>query len=146
VQKTYYPKAAEIERKWYVADAAGQNLGRLATRVAHTLLGKHKPAFTPGVQGGDYVIVINAEQVNVTGTRTSLKLDSKLYHHHSGYPGGIKSISLRDQLRTHPDRAVRSAVWGMLPHNKMGRALLRRLKIYSGARHPHGLQNPEPLK
>ncbi len=91
MQKTYYPKAAEIEHKWYVADAAGQNLGRLASRVAHALLGKHKPTFTPGVQGGDYVVVINAEQVNVTGTRTSLKLDSKIYHHHSGYPGGIKA-------------------------------------------------------
>jgi len=146
VQKTYYPKAADLAHKWYVADAAGQNLGRLATRVAHTLLGKHKPSFTPGVPGGDYVIVINAEQVNVTGTRTSLKLDSKMYHHHSGFPGGIKTVSLRDQLRSHPDRALRAAVWGMLPHNKMGRALLRRLKIYAGARHPHGLQKPEPLK
>jgi large subunit ribosomal protein L13 len=146
VQKTYYPKAAEIERKWYVADATGQNLGRLATRVARTLLGKHKPTFTPGVQGGDYVVVINAEQVNVTGTRTNLKLDSKKYHHHSGYPGGIKSVTLRTQLQEHPDRALRSAVWGMLPHNKMGRALLKRLKIYGGSRHPHNLQKPEPLK
>ena len=146
MQKTYYPKAAEIKRKWYLADAAGQNLGRLATRVASTLLGKHKPTFTPGVQGGDYVVVINAEQVTVTGTRTSLKLDTKTYHHHSGFPGGIKAVSLREQLRQHPDRALRAAVWGMLPHNKMGRALLRRLKIYAGARHPHGLQNPEPLK
>jgi large subunit ribosomal protein L13 len=146
VQKTYYPKADEIEHKWYVADAAGQTLGRLASRVAHALLGKHKPSFTPGVQGGDYVVVINAEQVGVTGTRTSLKLDSKMYYHHSGYPGGIKSISLRDQLKKHPDRALRAAVWGMLPHNRMGRALLRRLKIYAGASHPHGLQKPEPLK
>lgn len=146
MQKTYYPKAAEIDRKWYLADAAGQNLGRLASRVARTLLGKHKPSFTPGVQGGDYVVVINAQQVNVTGTRTSLKLDSKTYHRHSGYPGGITSVSLRDQLRAHPDRALRAAVWGMLPHNKMGRALMKRLKIYGGPRHPHGLQNPEPLK
>lgn len=146
MQKTYYPKAAEIERKWYLADAKGQTLGRLASRVARTLLGKHKPSFTPGVQGGDYVVVINAEQVSVTGTKTSLKLDSKIYHHHSGYPGGIKSVSLREQLRTHPDRALRAAVWGMLPHNKMGRAVLKRLKIYAGARHPHSLQNPEPLK
>ncbi|HSR21526.1 MAG TPA: 50S ribosomal protein L13 [Anaerolineales bacterium] len=146
MQKTYYPKAAEIERKWYVADAAGQNLGRLASRVARALLGKHKPSFTPGVQGGDYVVVINAEQVSVTGTKTSLKLDTKKYYRHSGYPGGIKSVNLRDLLRTHPERALRSAVWGMLPHNKMGRAVLKRLKVYGGARHPHSLQKPEPLK
>jgi large subunit ribosomal protein L13 len=146
VQKTYYPKADELEHKWYLADAKGQNLGRLATRVAQTLLGKHKPTFTPGVPGGDYVVVINAGQVNVTGTKTSMKLDSKKYHHHSGFPGGIKSVTLRDQLKAHPDRALRAAIWGMLPHTKSGRALLRRLKIYGGASHPHGLQNPEPLK
>ena len=146
MQKTYYPKAAEIEHKWYVADAAGQNLGRLASRVAHALLGKHKPSFTPGVQGGDYVVVINAEQVAVTGTKTSLKLDSKMYHHHSGYPGGIKAISLREQLRKHPDRALRAAVWGMLPHNKMGRAVLKHLKIYDGPTHPHSANQPEELK
>ncbi|HET6845421.1 MAG TPA: 50S ribosomal protein L13, partial [Anaerolineales bacterium] len=141
-----YPKAAELEHKWYVADAAGQNLGRLASRVAHALLGKNKPSFTPGVQGGDYVVVINAERVTVTGTKTSMKLDSKMYHHHSGFPGGIKATSLRDQLQKHPDRALRAAVWGMLPHNKMGRAVLKHLKIYAGERHPHALQKPEPLK
>jgi large subunit ribosomal protein L13 len=146
VQKTYYPKASELEHKWYVADAAGQTLGRLASRVAHALLGKHKPAFTPGVQGGDYVVIVNAEQVTVTGTKTSMKLDTKIYHRHSGYPGGIKAISLRDQLSKHPDRVLRAAVWGMLPHNRMGRAVLKHLKIYPGPRHPHGLQNPEPLK
>lgn len=146
MQKTYYPKAAEITRTWYLADASGQTLGRLASRVASALLGKRKPSFTPGVQGGDYVIVINAEKVSVTGTKTSMKLDSKMYHHHSGYPGGIKAVSLRGQLEAHPDRALRAAVWGMLPHNKMGRATLRRLKIYGGAHHPHGLQKPEPLK
>ena len=146
MQKTYYPKAGEIARKWYLADATGQTLGRLASRVARTLLGKHKPSFTPGVAVGDYVVVINAGLVSVTGTKTSLKLDSKSYHKHSGYPGGLKSITLREQLRQHPDRALRAAVWGMLPHNKMGRALLKRLKIYGGPRHPHGLQNPEPLK
>jgi large subunit ribosomal protein L13 len=146
VQKTYYPKAGEIERRWFVVDAAGQNLGRLAARIAHVLLGKHKPTFTPGVSMGDYVIIVNAERVTVTGTKTALKLDTKMYHHHSGYPGGIKTISLRDQLREHPDRALRAAVWGMLPHNRMGRAVLKRLKIYAGPRHPHGLQVPEPLK
>jgi large subunit ribosomal protein L13 len=145
VYKTYYPKASEIDRKWYVADANGQNLGRFATHVAHVLLGKHKPSFTPGVKMGDYVVIINAERVTVTGTKSSVKLDTKVYHHHSGYPGGLKSVSLREQLRDHPDRALRTAIWGMLPHNKMGRALLKRLKIYAGPNHPHGLQNPEPL-
>ena len=143
--KTYYPKASEIDRKWYVADANGQNLGRFAAHVAHVLLGKHKPSFTPGVEMGDYVVIINAERVTVTGTKSSVKLDTKVYHHHSGYPGGLKSVSLREQLHDHPDRALRTAVWGMLPHNKMGRALLKRLKIYAGPNHPHGLQNPEPL-
>jgi large subunit ribosomal protein L13 len=146
VYKTYYPKASEIDRKWYLADADGKTLGRLAASIAHVLLGKHKPSFTPGVEMGDYVVVVNAERVAVTGTRTSMKLDTKMYHKHSGYPGGLKSISLRDQLRVHPDRVLRDAVWGMLPHNKMGRAVLKRLKVYSGPAHPHALQNPQPLK
>jgi large subunit ribosomal protein L13 len=145
VYKTYYPKAGEIDRKWFVVDANGENLGRLATRIAAVLLGKHKPTFTPGVEMGDYVVVVNAERVTVTGTRTTSKMDSKIYHHHSGYPGGLKSISLRDQLQKHPDRVVRAAVWGMLPHNRMGRSLLKRLKIYAGPDHPHGMQQPKPL-
>jgi large subunit ribosomal protein L13 len=145
VYKTYYPKAGEIDRKWFVVDANGENLGRLATRIAAVLLGKHKPTFTPGVEMGDYVVVVNAERVTVTGTRTTSKMDSKMYHHHSGYPGGLKSVSLRDQLQKHPDRVVRAAVWGMLPHNRMGRSLLKRLKIYAGPDHPHGMQQPEPL-
>lgn len=139
-QKTYYPKAAEITRDWVVIDAEGQNLGRLAARVAHLLLGKHKPTFTPGVEMGDFVVIVNTEKVTVTGTKTESRLTSKIYHRHSGYPGGLKSISLRDQLATHPDRALRDAVWGMLPHNKMGRAVLKRLKIYAGPNHPHGPQ------
>jgi len=143
--KSYYPKESEIERKWFVVDASGQNLGRLATRIAHVLLGKHKPTFTPGVEMGDYVVVTNAEKVTVTGTRTNSRMNTKMYHHHSGFPGGLKSITLRDQLQTHPDRALRAAVWGMLPHNRMGRSLLKRLKIYGGAEHPHAMQQPEPL-
>ncbi|NJN79601.1 MAG: 50S ribosomal protein L13 [Anaerolineales bacterium] len=139
-QKTYYPKAAEITRDWVVIDAEGQNLGRLATRVAHILLGKHKPTFTPGVEMGDFVVIVNTEKVTVTGTKTRSRLTSKIYYKHSGYPGGLKSISLRDQLATHPDRALRDAVWGMLPHNRMGRAVLKRLKIYAGPDHPHGTQ------
>ena len=144
--KSYYPKASEIDRKWVLVDADGQTLGRVATRIAHVLLGKHKPSFTPGVEMGDFVVVINAERVTATGTRTNSKMDTKLYHRHSNYPGGYKSISLRDQLQQHPDRVLRAAVWGMLPHNRMGRALLKRLKIYAGSSHPHGTNNPELLK
>jgi len=143
--KSYYPKESEIERKWFVVDADGQNLGRLATRIAHVLLGKHKPTFTPGVEMGDYVVVTNAEKVAVTGTKTNSRMNTKMYHHHSGYPGGLKSITLRDQLKSHPDRALKAAVWGMLPHNRMGRSLLKRLKIYGGTEHPHATQQPEPL-
>ena len=145
-QKTYYPKAADVQRNWVLVDANGQNLGRLAARVAHLLLGKHKPSFTPGVELGDYVVVINAERVTVTGTKTSSKLDTKFYHHHSGYPGGLKSVSLRNQLAAYPDRALRAAVWGMLPHNRMGRSVLTRLKIYAGPDHPHGMQKPQVFK
>ena len=108
-QKTYYPKAAEIQRNWVVINAEGQTLGRLAAQVARVLLGKHKPTFTPGVEMGDNVIVINTERVTVTGTKTSSKLDTKIYYSHSNYPGGLKSISLRDQLKQHPDRALRDA-------------------------------------
>jgi large subunit ribosomal protein L13 len=145
VYKSYYPKAAEIDTKWVVIDAEGQNLGRLASKVASLLLGKHKPTFTPGVDVGDTVIVVNAQKITVTGTRTSTKLTTKIYYHHSGFPGGLKSISLRDQLQTHPDRVIRSAVWGMLPHNRMGRHLLKRLKVFAGAEHPHSAQNPQPV-
>ena len=143
--KSYYPKASEIQRDWYVVDAKGEILGRLATRIARVMLGKHKPTFTPGVEMGDYVIVLNAKNVSVTGTKTSSRMNTKMYHHHSGYPGGLKSITLRDQLQKHPDRAIRAAVWGMLPHNRMGRSLLKRLKIYATAEHPHAMQKPEPL-
>ena len=145
-QKTYYPKASEIQRDWILVDASGQTLGRLATRIAHVLLGKNKATFTPGVEMGDFVVVVNAELVTVTGTKTSSKLTTKIYNHHSGYPGGLKAISLRDQLKTYPDRALRDAVWGMLPHNRMGRAVLKRLKVYAGPDHPHGVQNPQVMK
>lgn len=144
--KTYYPKKDDIQRDWYVVDANGENLGRLATRIATVLLGKHKPTFTPGVEMGDNVIVVNAGGIQVTGTRTNSKLDTKVYHHHSGYPGGLKSKTLREQLATHPDRVIRSAVWGMLPHNKMGRHLLKNLKVYATAEHPHEAQNPKTLE
>lgn len=141
MQKTYYPKADEITHDWVIVDAADQNLGRLATRIAAVLLGKHKPNFTPGVQMGDFVIVVNAEKITVTGN----KLDDKYYYRHSRYPGGLKSINLRDQLKKHPDRVIQSAVWGMLPHNRMGRAVLGKLKIYAGPEHPHQAQTPKTL-
>jgi large subunit ribosomal protein L13 len=143
VYKSYYPKAAEIDHQWLLVDANGETLGRLATKLAALLLGKHKPSFTPGVEMGDFVVVINAQHITVTGTKTHTKLTEKIYHSHSGYPGGLKSVSLRDQLSNHPDRVIRAAVWGMLPHNKMGHHLITRLKIYGGTDHSHGAQNPK---
>jgi len=142
VEKTYYPKPGEITRDWYLVDANGQNLGRLASQISAVLLGKHKPNFTPGVDTGDFVVVTNCERITVTGN----KLDDKMYYRHSGYPGGLKQISLRDQLAKHPDRVIDRAVWGMLPHNKHGRKLLKKLKIYAGPDHPHAAQNPKPLE
>lgn len=141
MDKTFVTKASDIRREWYLVDADGQNLGRVAARVAAVLIGKHKPIFTPSLDTGDYVVVINAEKVRVTGN----KLTEKFYHRSSGYPGGLKSINLRDQLAKFPDRAIRKAVWGMLPHNKLGRAMLKKLKVYGGAEHPHAAQQPKPL-
>jgi large subunit ribosomal protein L13 len=142
VQKTYIPKAEDVARDWYIIDADGQNLGRLASKIAAVILGKHKPNYTPGVNTGDYVIVINAERISVTGS----KLDDKYYYRHSGYPGGFKQISLRDQLAKHPRRVVESAVRGMLPHNRFGRKLFKNLKVYAGQNHPHEAQQPKPLE
>lgn len=142
MQKTYYPKPDEITRNWYVVDANGQNLGRLSTQIASVLLGKNKPNYTPGVDNGDFVVVINAERVTVTGN----KLTDKYYYRHSNYPGGLKSISLRDQLKKHPERVIESAVWGMLPHNRYGRKLIKKLKVYRGPEHPHQAQQPETLE
>ena len=142
MQKTYIPKAEEVVRDWYIIDADGQNLGRLASKIATVILGKHKPNYTPGVNTGDYVIVINAERITVTGS----KLDDKYYYRHSGYPGGFKQISLRDQLAKHPRRVVESAVKGMLPHNRFGRKLIKKLKVYAGQNHPHEAQQPKPLE
>jgi large subunit ribosomal protein L13 len=141
VQKTYIPKKNEITNEWILVDAQDQYLGRLATRIARTLLGKDKPNYTPGVETGDYVVVINAEGIKVTGN----KMEDKIYYHHSGYPSGLKSISLRQQLAKHPDRVIRNAVWGMLPHNKYGRSLIKKMKVYAGPEHPHAAQNPKPL-
>lgn len=139
MQKTYVPKAEDISSDWVLVNANEQNLGRLASKVAHILLGKHKPNFTPGIMVGDYVVVVNAEKISVTGN----KMEDKVYYHHTGYPGGIKAITLRQQLQKYPDRVIRSAVWGMLPHNKFGRQLIKRLKIYAGPDHPHMAQQPK---
>ncbi len=141
MEKTYIPKAGEVSQEWVVVDANDQNLGRLATQVATLLLGKHKPSYTPGMEMGDYVVVVNAGQITVTGT----KLEDKKYYRHSMYPGGLKTINLRRQLAEHPDRVIRSAVWGMLPHNAFGRKLIRKLKIYAGPEHPHAAQKPKML-
>ena len=142
MQKTYYPKAEEIQREWVVVDANDQTLGRLVTQISAVLLGKHKPSFTPGVEMGDYVIVVNAERIKVTGN----KLDDKMYYRHSGYPGGIRSINLLDLLAKNPERVIEKAVWGMLPHNRMGRSLMRKLRVYAGPHHPHAAQNPKPIE
>ena len=138
MQKTYIPKSGDVTHEWKLVDANGKNLGRLATQISTILLGKDKPTFTPGVDTGDYVIVVNAERISVTGN----KLDDKFYYRHSGYPGGLKKINLRDQLAKYPDRVIRQAVWGMLPHNRMGRKLIKKLKIYAGTDHPHQAQDP----
>jgi large subunit ribosomal protein L13 len=140
--KTYVTKPAEIERKWYVVDADGETLGRLASKIAVILRGKHKPIYSPSVDCGDYVIVLNAEKIHVTGRR----LDQKVYYRHSGYPGGIKAITLRDQLERYPTRPVELAVKGMLPKNKLGRKMLKRLKVYTGTEHPHQAQEPVELE
>ncbi len=142
MQKTYVPKSGEITHEWLLVDANGQNLGRLATLISTLLLGKNKPTFTPGVDTGDYVVVVNAERITVTGK----KLDDKYYYRHSGYPGGLKQINLRDQLAKHPDRVIRQAVWGMLPHNRLGRKLIKKLKIYAGPDHPHLAQDPKQVE
>jgi large subunit ribosomal protein L13 len=139
--KTFVTKPAEVERTWYVVDAQGQTLGRLASRIATVLRGKHKTIYSPSVDCGDYVVVINAEKITVTGNR----LDDKTYYRHTGYPGGLKSISLRDLLDKRPERAVEYAVKGMLPKNRLGRKMFKKLKVYAGADHPHAAQKPQPL-
>ena len=140
MDKTYVPKGI-VEPKWLLVDVNDQGLGRVATQISQYLMGKHKPEFTPGVEMGDFVVVINASHLRLTNKR----MDDKSYNKHSGYPGGLKTVTLRTQLRTHPDRVIRAAVWGMLPHNKLGRQLIRKLKIYAGNEHPHEAQNPEKV-
>jgi large subunit ribosomal protein L13 len=139
--KTYSAKPGEITREWYLVDAEGKTLGRLATQIADTLRGKRKPQYTPHVDTGDFVIVVNAEKIAVTGN----KLDQKMYHRHSGYPGGLRSRTLREQLQRRPTEPIRTAVRGMLPKNRLARQQLTKLKVYAGPAHPHESQNPQPL-
>jgi len=138
--KTYVATPAKRERDWLLVDASGKTLGRLATQIANTLRGKLKPEYTPHVDTGDFVVVVNAEKIHVTGN----KLQDKLYHRHSGYPGGLRSRTLRDMLERRPEEVVRLAVKGMLPRNRLARQQLRKLKIYAGPEHPHAAQQPKP--
>ncbi len=140
--KTVSMRAEDVRRSWFVVDAEDKTLGRLATEIATRLRGKHKPEYTPHVDTGDYVIVVNAEKIRVTGAKTS----DKMYYRHSGYPGGIKSRSFEQMRDSHPERIIEKAVKGMMPRNPLGRAMLKKLKVYAGGEHPHSAQQPEPLE
>ena len=140
--KTFSAKPAEVKRDWYVVDATDKTLGRLASEIALRLRGKHKPVYTPHVDTGDYIVVVNAEKIAVTGN----KLSDKMYHRHTGYVGNLKSISLDKLLQKAPERAIETAVKGMLPKNPLGRAMFKKLKVYAGAEHKHTAQQPKPLE
>ena len=140
--KTFSAKPETVKRDWYVVDASGLTLGRLATEVASRLRGKHKPEYPPHVDTGDYIVIINAEKVHVTGN----KVQDKMYYSHSGFPGGIKSINFEKLIQRAPERVIESAVKGMLPKNPLGRAMYRKMKVYKGASHPHAAQQPQELK
>ncbi|GAA6131034.1 50S ribosomal protein L13 [Halopseudomonas sabulinigri] len=140
--KTFSAKTETVKRDWYVVDANGLTLGRLATEIASRLRGKHKPEYTPHVDTGDYIVVINAEKVHVTGNKTQ----DKIYYSHSGFPGGIKSINFEKLIQRAPERVIESAVKGMLPKNPLGRAMYRKMKVYKGSVHPHTAQQPQELK
>jgi len=142
LQKTYSPKPAEISREWFLVDATDQTLGRLASDLAHILRGKHKPTYAPHIDGGDFVVVINAAKVAVTGN----KAFQKRYFRHSGYPGGLRELSFEEMREKHPERIIEGAVKGMLPKTKLGRRMIAKLKVYAGADHPHGAQKPQPLE
>jgi len=139
---TYLAKAEEVQRKWYVVDAEGKTLGRLATVIASILRGKHKPIFTPNVDCGDHVIIINAEKIHLTGN----KLQEKIHYTHSMYPGGLKAIPYGQLLKTKPEYAITKTIWGMLPHNRLGRQMIKKLRVYRGPEHPHQAQVPEKLE
>ena len=137
--KTFIPKKEEVERKWWLIDAEGKILGRLATEIAVLLRGKRNPAYVDFMDIGDFVVVVNAERIKITGN----KLEQKKYYSHSGYPGGIKEITLKDLLEKKPEEVIRKAVWGMIPKNKLGRAIYKKLKVYKGSDHPHEAQKPQ---
>jgi len=140
--RTQFAKKNEVERKWYLVDAQDKVLGKLATKVATYLRGKNKPVFTPNVDTGDFIVVINAEKIRLTGK----KLDDKIYYHHTGFIGGIKAATARERLSAHPEEVIKDAIWGMLPKNRLGRAMLKKLKVYRGSEHPHAAQKPEILQ
>jgi len=140
--KSYMARPLEVERKWYVVDAEGQTLGRLATRIAAVLRGKNKAQYTPHVDTGDFVVVINADRVEVTGRKS----EQKMYYRHTGYPGGLKEVSYERMMDRKPTEIVRKAVWGMMPKSRLARAQFKKLKIYAGAEHPHEAQDPQPLE
>ena len=140
--KTFSAKPETVERDWYIVDAKDKTLGRLSTEIARRLRGKHKPVYTPHVDTGDYIVVINAEKVRVTGNKSS----DKMYHHHTGYPGGLKSISFDQLIEKAPERVIETAVKGMLPKNPLGRAMFKKMKVYAGAEHPHAAQQPITLE
>ena len=140
--KTISAKPGSVEQSWYVVDAKGKTLGRMASAIASRLRGKHKPEFTPHTDTGDFIVVVNAEKVHVTGN----KAKGKIYHHHTGYPGGLKSISFEKLIEKAPEQAIELAVKGMLPKNPLGRAMARKLKVYSGSEHPHAAQQPKALE
>ena len=139
--RTYTPRGGEIERRWYLVDAEGQTLGRVATRIAHVLRGKHKPAYTPHQDLGDHIVVINADKIRVTGN----KAEKKVYYRHTGYPGGIRTTTYAQMMEKHPERILRKAVKGMLPNTPLGRRMFRKLRVYAGGDHRHRAQNPEAL-
>lgn len=140
--KTAFVKKEETSRNWYVADAAGQTLGRFASRIAKILIGKHKPTYTPNVDNGDFVVVINAEKIKVTGK----KLTEKIYYHHTGYMGNLKAETLKERLEKEPEEVIIDAVWGMIPKTRLGKKMIKKLKVYKGSEHPHKAQNPEPIQ
>ncbi|HHV44229.1 MAG TPA: 50S ribosomal protein L13 [Firmicutes bacterium] len=142
LSKTYTARPADIVRQWYVVDAKGKTLGRLATKIASVLKGKHKVIYTPHMDVGDHVIVINAKDVVLTGN----KREKKVYYRHTGYPGGLKKVTAAEMLEKNPERVVKAAVWGMLPHNRLGRKMFRKLKVYAGPEHPHQAQQPKELE
>ncbi len=141
VYKTYTPKASSIEHQWHVVDATDKVLGRLASQIAQVLKGKHRPTYAPHMDMGDHIVVVNVEKIRVTGS----KADKKVYHRHTGYPGGLRTTSFERMMEDHPDRILKKAVWGMLPNNRLGRQLLKKLRVYAGPEHRHVAQQPVAL-